>query len=154
MPKIEPSNKLSSDQEEYRICSKPYVFYRIIVDRNGARLMTATASEDVGPYRAYEDQNSLIAATAKVFGDFEMAIAIKVDHSARPYIETQVALDPSHLNHIATTALHRMGFEDIEVLALKELLELHNEFAVDDSGGDTYLGDGMWITVDGRLVEK
>lgn len=154
MPKIEPSNKLSPDQEEYRICSEPYVFYRIIVDGRGGRLMTATAGEDIGPYRAYDDQSLLITTTAQVFGDFDMTIATKTDHAARSYIETPVTLDKTHLIHIATTALHRIGFVDVEVLSLRDLLALHDEFAADDSGEDTYLSDGMWVTSDGRLVEK
>lgn len=154
MPIIESSNKLSSEQEEYRICSKPYVFYRVIVARNGVRLMTATASEDAGEYRAFKNQEVLLAATAQVFGDFEMEIVTKEDHAGRPYIETQVSPDKQHLIHVATTALERMGFEDVSVLALREMKALHAEFAIDDSGEDTYLSDGMWVTADGKLVER
>ncbi|WP_428544049.1 hypothetical protein [Profundibacter sp.] len=90
---IEKSKKLSSEQEEYRICSKPYIFYRVIVDQNGVRLMTATASEDTGEYRAYKDLKSLISATSQVFEDFGMEIIPKEDHAGRPYIETTVYPD-------------------------------------------------------------
>lgn len=49
---IQTSNKLSLWEEEFRICSKPYVFFRLIADRDGVRFMTATAAEDAGQYRA------------------------------------------------------------------------------------------------------
>ncbi|KUJ85983.1 hypothetical protein AVO45_03150 [Ruegeria marisrubri] len=151
---IQRSTKLSLRQEEYRICSEPYVFYRLISDANGVRLMTATASEDTGDYRAYEDQGALISATAQVLSDREMDFVTKRDHANRPYIETSVYPDSEDLLHLASTILNRIGFEDISVLALREMMAIYNEFAIDDSGEDTYLSDGMWMTSDGRLIEK
>jgi hypothetical protein len=151
---IQKSNKLSLRQEEYRICSDPYVFYRLISDANGFRIMTATASEDTGEYRAYEDQKALISATAQVLADREMAFAPKKDHAERPYIETSVYPDSEDLLHLASTILDRMGFEDISVLALREMKAIYEEFAIDDAGEDTYLSDGTWMTSDGRLIEK
>jgi len=151
---IQKSNKLSLRQEEYRICSDPYVFYRLISDANGFRIMTATASEDTGEYRAYEDQEALISATAQVLADREMAFVPKKDHAERPYIETSVYPDSEDLLHLASTILDRMGFEDISVLALREMKAIYEEFAIDDAGEDTYLSDGTWMTSDGRLIEK
>jgi len=151
---IQRSTKLSLQQEEYRICSEPYVFYRLISDAHGVRLMTATASEDTGQYRVYEDQGALISATAQVLADRELEFVTKRDHAKRPYIETSVYPDSEDLLHLASTILDRMGFEDISVLALREMKEIYNELAIDDSGEDTYLSDGMWMTSDGRLIEK
>jgi len=116
--------------------------------------MTATASEDTGEFRAYEDQGSLIGATAQVLGDREMEFVTKNDHAGRPYIETSVYPDSEDLRHLASTILDRMGFEDISVLAIREMKAIYEEFAIDDSGEDTYLSDGMWMTSDGRLIEK
>ena len=56
--------------------------------------------------------------------------------------------------HVATTALDRMGFVNVAVLALREIKVLHEEFAIDDGGDDVYLSDGMWVTTDGRVVER
>ena len=151
---IQKSTKLSLQQEEYRICSEPYVFYRLISDANGVRLMTATASEDTGDYRAYEDQGALISATAQVLSLREMDFVTKRDHANRPYIETSVYPDSEDLLNLASTILNRIGFEDISVLALREMMAIYNEFAIDDSGEDTYFSDGMWMTSDGRLIEK
>ncbi|WP_428544099.1 hypothetical protein [Profundibacter sp.] len=62
--------------------------------------------------------------------------------------------DKEHLLHIATTALDRIGFEDVSVLALREMKTLYDEFSISDNGEDTYLSDGMWVTPDGRMIEK
>lgn len=154
MAKIHKSNKLSLRQEEYRICSEPYVFYRLISDAKGVRLMTATASEDTGEYRAYENQGALINVTAQVLAEREMEFVTKKDHADRPYIETSVYPDSEDLLHFASTILDRMGFEDISVLALREMKAIYEEFAIDDTDEDTYLSDGMSLTSDGRLIEK
>ena len=154
MPIIEPSKKLSMIQEEYRICSAPYVFYRVIVDRNGVRLMTATASEDTREYRAFGNQELLISVTKQVFTDFDMQIGTKEDHAGRAYVQTAVFPERDHLIHIATLALDRIGFADISVLALREMKAIYEELAIDESGDDAYFGDGMWTTSDGRLIEK
>lgn len=116
--------------------------------------MTATAAEDVGGYRAFENQKHLLAATAQTFGDFEMKFVAKQDHAGRPYIEAQVSPDEEQLVHVATTTLERMVFEDVEVLALREMKSIYEEFANDDSGDDIYLGDGMSMRVEGKMVEK
>lgn len=154
MPAMEPANKLSSVQEEYRICAKPYVFYRIIVDQMGARLMTATADEDSGEYKAFDNQEALLVATAQVFGDYQMDFVRKKDRAGRQYLETHVSPDAPHMIHVATTALDRMGVANVAVLALRETKVLHEEFAIDDGGDDVYLSDGMWATADGRVVER
>ncbi|WP_299912150.1 hypothetical protein [uncultured Paracoccus sp.] len=154
MARIERSTKLSLTQDEYRICSEPYVFYRLISDGNGFRLMSATASEDIGRFRAFEDQPSLISVTAQVFSDRGLDIVTKEDHAGRSYVETLIYPSEEDLLHLAATVLDRIGFEDISVLALREMKAIYDEFSSDESGEDTYLSDGMWITSDGRLVEK
>ncbi|MCA8905349.1 MAG: hypothetical protein H6847_13990 [Hyphomonas sp.] len=157
MPDIEPSRKLSADQEEYRICSKPYVFFRLIFDKHGARLMTATASENCGGYRAFEDQKTLTAATARVLEDAGLHPTLKEDHAQRSYIETPIPLDRvdrEELVHLASTVLLTLGITDVQVLALAEMLALYDEFSVSENDEAVYLSDGMWITADGNIVEK
>ncbi|RDD72136.1 hypothetical protein DVR11_07210 [Paracoccus versutus] len=116
--------------------------------------MTATAAEDTGEYRAFENQASLISATSRAFEDRNLNYATKKDQMGRAYIETSVYPDKDDLLHLAATVLDQIGFEDISVLALREMKAIYDEFSVDDSGEDTYLSDGMWITSDGRLIEK
>ena len=116
--------------------------------------MTATASEDTGRFRAYADQTSLISATEIVLSSRDMNIVPKMDHAGRPYVETAVYSDEEDLLHLAATVLDQIGFKDVSVLALREMKGIYREFSNDDSGEDTYLSDGMWVTADGRLIEK
>lgn len=119
--------------------------------------MTATASEDCGDYRAFEDQKALTAATARVLKDSGLHSALKEDHAQRPYIETPIPLDRvdrEELVHLASTVLLTLGITDIQVLALAEMLALFDEFSASDNDEAVYLSDGMWITADGRIVEK
>jgi len=154
MPIIEKSNKLSKTQEEYRICSKPFVFFRLIGHTDNFRLMTATASEDSGEYQVFHDQQGLLKSTLSVFSDFDMASVMKEDHAGRLYAETNVLDNSQDLIHIATTVLNRLGFEDIQVIALQEVEALHDEFAADDDSEEAYLSDGVSATKDGRLVQR
>ena len=119
--------------------------------------MTATASEDCGGYRAFEDQKSLTAATARVLKDAGLHPALNEDHAQRPYIETPIPLDRvdrQELVHLTSTVLLTLGITDIQVMALAEMLALHDEFSVSDNDEPVYLSDGMWITADGKIVEK
>lgn len=154
MPIIEPSNKLSLFQEEYRVCSSPFVFFRVIVDRYGARMMTATASEDTGDFRAFDDLPRLNKAAIAILVDREDGFRTKVDHAGRAYVESKVYPDKAELVHVATLVLDLIGFTDVAVLALREMKRLYNDFSVDDQSDEAYLRDGMWITRDGRLVQK
>lgn len=154
MALLEPSNKLSQIQREYRVCSKPYVFHRVIGVGDEFRFMTATASEDTGSFRAYEDQSSLINATIQALQLFDLDAEMKLDHAGRPYVETIVSCDKEHLLHVAQTALREMGFEDVSILALDDMLSIYDQLAVGDDGEDVYLSDGMWITSDGLMIEK
>lgn len=152
MPIIQISHKLSFDQEEYCICSNHIVLFRIISEGSELRLMTATAPEDAAEFRAFDDQQLLISSTLGVFGDFDIEFVMKTDCAGRPYVEAKFSKD-NDINHVATMILDRMGFKDAEVFALREMKALHDEFATDD-GEDAYLSDGMWVTADGRLVER
>jgi hypothetical protein len=116
--------------------------------------MTATAAENRGGYEPYGDQQALISMSAQVLLERDMEIVTKSDHLGRPYIETSVEFDKADLEHLANIILNRMGFEDIEVLSLRDMLSIYDEYSDGDDGEDTYLSDGMWITSDGRLIEK
>ncbi len=119
--------------------------------------MTATASENCGGYRAFEDQKTLTAATAIVLEDAGLHPTLKEDHAQRSYIETPIPLDRvdrEELVHLASTVLLTLGITDVQVLALAEMLALYDEFSVSENDEAVYLSDGMWITTDGKIVEK
>lgn len=153
MAKIQTSHKLSTQQEEYQVTSGPYVFFRMIRDAVGFRLMTATAGDERSAFRAYADQETLINATAKVLTERRMEWVTKEDRCRRPYIETNVDLDKEALVHLSTRILDRLGFVDISVLARREMKQIYAELAISDSDDDLYLSDGVSITADGRMLD-
>ena len=64
-------------------------------------------------------------------------------------------LSEQDVDHIVPAILLAIGVEgDIAVDALHDILAIYDEFAVDDSGDDVYLGDGTWVTQDGRIRTK
>lgn len=146
------SSKLSSDQEEQCVHSKGFVFFRIVAEGDLLKVMTATAAEDTGELRPFHDQQALLAATRSVLSERGEEWSEKEDWRGRPYVEAEFPTGADVL-HIAHTVLLSLGFEDIGVLALREMKEIYSEFAIED-GEDTYLSDGMWMTPDGRIVEK
>jgi hypothetical protein len=151
---IENSSKLSSNQEEYRICCKNIVFFRLIAEQTHFRLMTATASEDAGEYHAFPNQQHLITSTCCVFSQFGIEFVHRSDRVGRRYIEANISMDKKYVVHTANTILLQLGVEDANTLALLETRSLYEDFCVDDTGDDAYLGDGLYVTADGRLVER
>lgn len=149
---IKRSNKLSSDQEEQCVHSKGFVFFRIVAEGDLLKVMTATAAEDTGELRPFHDQQRFLAATRSVLSERDEEWSEKEDWKGRPYVEAAFPAGADVL-HMVHTVLLSLGFEDIGVSALRELKEIYNEFAIED-GEDTYLSDGMWMTPDGRMVEK
>ena len=153
MATIESSSKLCAKQDEYCICSKCIVFFRVVDEGSHLRVMTATASEDSGTFHPFCDQQQLIEATRTVFYQFDIAIVEKRDHAGKPYVEAKISTSVKHVEHITNTVLLRLGVKDIATRALSELKALYEELAIDDTGGDAYLEGGVSLTADGRLVE-
>lgn len=149
---IARSSKLSSDQEERCVHSKGFVFFRIVAEGDLLKVMTATAAEDTGEVRPFHDQQRLLTATRSVLVEHKKEWVEKEDWKGRPYVEADFPAGADVL-HLAHTVLLSLGFEDIEVLALREMKDIYSDFSIED-GKDTYLSDGMWMTPDGRLVEK
>jgi hypothetical protein len=96
----------------------------------------------------------LISATSRAFEDRSLNYEQKKNLMGRSYVETSVYPHEDDLLHLAATVLDQIGFKDISVLALREMKAIYDEFSVGVSAEDTYLNDGMWITSDGRLIEK
>lgn len=115
--------------------------------------MTATAAEDTGVLHPFPDQTRLMAGARSVLLDRGQHWSEKADRVGRPYVETSFDGN-SDVLHVANTVLLSLGFDDFEVSCLREMKAIYDEFAVDDSGEDTYLSDGMSTTADGRLVGR
>lgn len=153
MAKIKRSSKLSSDEDEQCVYSGSFVFFRIVAEGDQFKFMTATACEDTGEFRPFHDQHRLIAATMSVLLELGKEWVNKDDWAGRPYVEVRFAAGDDVL-HIVHAVLLSLGFDDFDVSLLREMRALHEEFAVDDTSEDAYLSDGMWVTADGRLVNR
>lgn len=153
MPDIKHSGKFHTGTEQRYVYSDNVVFMRLVLESDGWKVMTATAGEDRSPIRAYEDQGSLVCAAVATFEERGLGVTPMLDLFGRPYVEVRglAALNDAH--HLATHVLHRLGIVDFDVVELRHLLDLHDDLAVEE-GEDAYLSDGMWMTSDGRLVEK
>ncbi len=130
-----------------------FVFFRVIAEGGTFKSMTATAAEDTGELRPFHDQSRLLAATRSVLLDQGKQWDGKVDRAGRLYVEASFERAADVL-HVANTVLMSLGFDDLEVSCPREMKGIYDEFAIDGSGEDIYLSDGMWMTADGRRVDR
>lgn len=150
MPIIQNSTKLATDQQ-YVISSQAVVFFRVTLEADGYKMMTATADEDTGKLKAYESQDRLISSTLFILGDIGRKSKQKDDHAGRPYMEARGFSELLDVKAIATRVLVSLGFDDIAVTALQEMRAIYDDLSINDSGEDVYLNDGVWVTSNGDL---
>ena len=111
--------------------------------------MTATADEDSGDLKAYQDQPALIQQTVEILAEQGLSISHEADRQGRAFVRSILIGDEKH---IVALILDRLGIDDdIWVLALQEKREMHAELCIDDEE-PIYISDGMNLTPDGRLV--
>lgn len=151
MPMVQNSTKLATDQQHI-ISSQNIVFFRVTLEADGYKMMTATAGEDTGKLKAYAPQDLLTSSTLSVLGDLDWNIGQKKDHAERPYIEARGFSELLDIKTVATRILASLGFDDIAVTALQEMKAIYDELSIDDSGEDVYLGDGVYVTKNGDVL--
>jgi hypothetical protein len=85
---IRKSTKAHIDSPEHFVVVRRNTVYLRIVGEEGAyTVMTATAGEDDGSFRAFGDQDALNEAALKVIGQMDLRSARKTDFHERPYVE-------------------------------------------------------------------
>lgn len=151
MPMVQNSTKLATGQQHI-ISSQNIVFFRVTLEADGYKMMTATAGEDDGKLKAYMPQNLLISSALSVLGDLDWNISQRADHAERPYIEARGFSELLDIKTVATRVLASLGFDDIAVTALQEMKAIYDELSIDDSGEDVYLGDGVYVTKNGDVL--
>lgn len=150
---IDSSEKLSGGGNEYQISAGRTVFFRFVTYPDRAEFVTATTGEHTKGLKAYHNQPELIRIAENVFAENEIPSEPDEDRQKRPFVRTVTESDESFIKRLATVILDRLGIEgDIWVQAVRDLRELHAEFAVSDDE-DAYLMDKMVITPDGRIVQ-
>ncbi len=153
MTYISHSGKLQTQEEQYIIFADRVVFFRIIKQGSDFKVMTATASENNKPLCAYEKLDLLISTTISIFGDTNRSYQNKRDRNNIRYVEFFGFREVTEIEILAKKVIKKLGLDPVNV-AMMEMKELYDNFAIDDSGEDVYLSDGMWLSADGKLTEK
>ncbi|WP_448325540.1 hypothetical protein [Sulfitobacter sp. M13] len=149
---ITKSEKLvtTGELDQTKMVSEQYVLVRIIHETNSYTLMTATAKEDDGSYLAYPDLNKLVAAAESVLGRGERC----VDSWGRPYFLCKEIDHPTEIRNTANKIARILGLPAVKApWADEEMRDIYGEFSVGEDGEPTYLSDGVYINMRGRMEE-
>jgi len=136
-------------------------------------LMTATADEDDGRIRVCPDQNRLINAALQLCTKRGGNPQFFEDHEKRPYAKLlRFVREPGagidRFNAIAqelfeqfftiydglAPSVEARSTRSSKAPALDDSRELYETLATDDSGGDVYLSDGLWLSSDGSVHDR
>lgn len=160
---IEVADKIEIGPISWRVIHKNKIFLRIALTKNSERvkfpfeLMTATASDNSGIYRGLNDEErnrAVIAAQKVVKLQFDVESSVSQDWKGREYVPIAL-IDQEGVDTTELTEMIDLFFQYYyEPNALdNDLIDIYNGICVED-GEDVYLSDGMWLTSDGRLIEK
>lgn len=145
------SNKANIDSpEHYIIVKDDIVFLRILGDEPNYQVMTATAGEDNGTISCFTNQGALLEAAQRVSAQLNILPVVKKDHLNREYVaicECEYLSDAYRAAEILFNKLD--DYRDNR--SSREMREVYSDLAMDDSGQDIYLCDGMWLCSDGTL---
>ena len=160
------SNKAGfGSQEKYIVTRGSTLFLRIVGYGPTYDLMTATASEDDLPFLVCQDRLRLIKAALRFGAEMDTAPKSRKDRRDRDYAYIcQMTIRPSSLGDesdevVLKRTLGRF-FEIFDATGSAdstrsdEVREIYEVFAPDDSGGDAYLGDGIWLSSDGSWHDR
>ncbi|EHD13553.1 hypothetical protein CIN_17450 [Commensalibacter intestini A911] len=151
------SKKEGLDSKEgYIIVRSTTVFLRLLGEKPHYELMTATADEDNGPITVCQNQKQLITSALQLALELKLKPLVTSDHNSRKYVKICSLIIEDNNQEIQTKEILKRFFEiydnyDIKSRAEEEMIELYNDLAIDDSGEDVYLSDGMYLSSDGSL---
>lgn len=151
-------------KESYVVMRDRTAFLRILGADPEWSLMTATADEDHGRVLVCSDQRRLIETALRLGVELNTEPTVKRDWKGREYVKVCVITRNSDesdevFDNENTRALGRFFeiFDSLPRLSDRPIVERRNfydELSLDDSGGDLYLSDGVWLSSDGSLHDK
>lgn len=162
---IRGSNKIGlNSKESFVVVRGKTSFLRILGSEPQWELMTATADEDGGHIKVCKEQLRLIEAALRLGAELKTAPKVESDWKNREYvkictIESEKEDSDNDLSKFTRQILGRFfefydGYQNFESRAENEMLELYSTLAVDDSGDDVYLSDGIWLSSDGSFHDR
>lgn len=148
---IKRSQKAHIESAEHFIAVKGGIVYLRIVGEEGSyNVMTATAGEDYGGVAPFDNQMALTEAALRVSAFLGTSPQVKNDYHGREYVKI---CNCEYLSDAYRAA--EMLFANLQGYSQArsnvELQSLYSELAIDDSGSDVYLSDGMWLSPDGTM---
>lgn len=150
---IKRSQKAYIESSEHFIVVRGGIIYlRIVGDEGSYDVMTATAGEDYGGVASFANQMALNEAALRVSAFLNTSPQVKSDYHGREYVKI---CNCEYLSDAYRAA--EMLFANLEKYSQArpgvELQSLYSELAIDDSGSDVYLSDGMWLSPNGTMKD-
>lgn len=150
-------------KDSYVIVRGRISFLRVLGDSLTWNVMTATASEDDGHIQVCTDRMRLVDAAMRFALENGGCPKLERDWMGREYVRfctiTWDGRDGDEFAMSMDSFIQRF-FEkfdncvDVDKHNDREMRELYEALAVDDSGGDVYLSDGVWLSSDGSLRDR
>jgi hypothetical protein len=138
--------------EHYIVVKDGTVFLRILGEEPNYQVMTATAGEDQGNIAAFGNQSALIEAALRVSANLNIPPKVKNDYNGKEYVEICRCEFLSDAYRAA-----EMLFENLEEYresrSENDMRNIYSDLAIDESGEDIYLSDGMWLSSDGTVKD-
>ena len=162
---IYESNKIGlNSKESFVVVRGKTSFLRILGNEPQWELMTATADEDGGHIKDCKEQLRLIEAALRLGSVLETAPKVEKDCKNREFVKICVIKSErdesdEEFNKEISQVLSRFfefydEYQSIESRVESEVLDLYSALAVDESGSDVYLSDGMWLSSDGSFHDR
>lgn len=160
------SNKAGfGSQKSFIVTRGSTLFLRIVGDYPTYELMTATASEDDLSFLVCQDRLRVIKAALRFGAEMDTAPTSSKDRRKRDYASIcRMNIRPSspgdESNEVVLRRTLGRFFEIFDATGpadstrSDEMREIYEVFAPDDSGGDVYLGDGIWLSSDGSWHDR
>jgi hypothetical protein len=145
------------------VVSEGAVYLRLVRKTNSSEavLMTATTGEDGGVPRKCVDQIRLIAAAVNMCAKHGAVSEVEQDWANRFYV---IIARSSNLDVLRQSVSEYFDIFDSFKFSTanssvkiseghSDLNELYDALSIDDSGGDVYVSDGVWISSDGSIKD-
>jgi hypothetical protein len=153
-----------SSRESYIVTRGRTSFLRILGADPQWDLMTATVSEDQGRIKVCSDQLRLVESALRLGAELETSPSVHKDWAGREYAKICAVTQSSNQNdrefNNKLYAVFSRFFEiydactDLKSRPKAEMIDLYNDLAADDLGGDIYLSDGLWLSNDGSIHDR
>ena len=141
-----------NSSEHYIITAIGVVYMRIVGSEGNYVVMTATAGEDYCGDVACSNMVALNEAALRTSKEFGLEPTVKRDYHGREYVELCQCEYISDAFR-AAEQLFKFFEECCSGRSTNELVEVYSSLAIDDSGADVYLSDGMWLSNDGSISD-